>query len=129
MDKRKDIEYQELASNIRHWEQMRWVSMTVFMALMVASIGAMISNDIRLDGLTSQLVRVVGLSIVLIFWVQDERIVAYWVSMRARACEVEKDLGIEVFSRTPKRGLFSAGSAVRALYLILAVFWCIQVFR
>jgi hypothetical protein len=129
MEPNKDREYSELASNIRHWEQMRWVCMTVFVALMFVAAGALFSVDFRLDHFELRLVQVGALLMVTIFWVQDERIVAYWDSARTRAREVEKELGIEVFSRAPKRGLFSAGTAVRCLYLLFMSFWVIQMFR
>jgi hypothetical protein len=124
----REKEFEELANNIRHWEQMRWVSMTVFMAIMAVSLGAYLEKKDKIDVFSAYCIRTVCVMIVLIFWVQDERIVKYWSAFRDRARQVEKKLDICVFSASPARGLISAGTAVRILYTIFLLFWIAQLF-
>ena len=126
MSRYKSQEFEELSNNIRHWEKMRWVSMTVFIAIMAVSLNAYFSKDITINNFNSYYLRLLGVAIVFIFWVLDERIVAYWKSFKERAHDIEKEIGIEVFSKTPKRGFFSAGTAVRVLYALFCAFWVAQ---
>lgn len=119
----KQLEFVELANAIRHWERMRWVSMTVFIATTAALINArfgVVGQPISLPATVSNFA---GALITLIFVVQDERIVTYWKSFMARARNVEVVLEIAVFSNTPRRGFLSAGNAVRILYGAFASFW------
>ncbi len=128
MSDHKHKEFEEISNNVRHWERMRWVSMTVFMAIMAVSLNAYFSWGDKIGQFNLYALRIVGIAMVAIFWVHDERIVAYWMFTRDRAKEVETDLGIKVFSITPYRGLFSSGTAVRALYSIFFVLWICQLF-
>ncbi|MBU0908549.1 MAG: hypothetical protein KKA54_13470 [Proteobacteria bacterium] len=128
MCEHKYKEFEEISNNVRHWERMRWVSMTVFMAIMAVSFNAYFSSGTQIGQFNSYLLRITGIAMVAVFWVQDERIVAYWKSTRERAKEVEKELGIKVFSITPHRGLFSSGTAVRILYSIFLILWVFQFF-
>ncbi len=124
----KETEFAQIANNIRHWERMRWVSMTVFMAIMAVSLNSYFTIQSKINQFNSYLLRIGELLIVLIFWVQDERIVAYWKAFKQRSHQVERDLQIAVFSTTPARGLFSAGTAVRVLYALFFIFWLAQLF-
>ena len=119
-------EFEELANNIRHWERMRWVSMTVFMAIMAISLNAYFSMQEILSSFNLYIIKIIGIMLVLIFWIQDERIVAYWKAFNIRSHEVEQLLSIAVFTRTPTRGIFSGGTAVRILYLLFFLFWLLQ---
>ena len=123
-----DREFEELSANIRHWERMRWVSMTVFIALMGGALTGYVSWRADLETSLYIALRVIGVLLVLIFWVQDERIVAYWAHTRKRALELEEESGIKVFGATPPRGLFSAGSAVRLLYVLFLGLWLTLLF-
>jgi len=123
METKRDREFQELSNNMRHWERMRWVSMAVFIAIMGGSLTGLFTWRQALEPVHYRLIKVLGLFLVVIFWVQDERIVAYWKATKRRAHEIEKEEGIQVFSITPRRGLFSAGTAVRVLYFLFFSVW------
>lgn len=123
MDKEK-LELTELGLNIRHWENLRWVAMTVFIAIMGGIAAAILgAGGIQIPKHLNIFTKIAGLLFVVIFWIQDERIVAYWRTFRARAIIVESTIGIAVFSSNPKRGVFSAGTAVRILYISFLVAW------
>lgn len=116
-------EFVQLSENIRHWERLRWMSMTVFIAIMFGALTALFKWDDGLSNTYQLFLKIVSFVLVFVFWVQDERIVAYWLSFRDRAIEVEKDNNIKVFTVTPERGLLSAGTAVRILYATFVVVW------
>jgi hypothetical protein len=120
-------EFIQLSENIRHWERLRWMSMTVFIAIMFGTLTALFNWDEDLSNTHQLFFKIVGFILVVVFWVQDERIVSYWLSFRERAKEVEKENNIKVFTVTPKRGLISAGTAVRILYVTFAVVWLLLI--
>jgi hypothetical protein len=121
MDGLKDREFEEIARSIRHWENMRWATMTVFMAAMGAAISTtLLPNKINFSQL---MLRLGSLMLAFIFWVQDERIVAYRNAFMERARQFEKENSITVYSVTPPTSLFSGGNAVRVLFLLFSIFW------
>lgn len=126
---RERFELTELGLNIRHWENLRWISMTVFMAIM-GGLGAAIlgAGGVQIPKSFTTISKYAGLLLTVIFWVQDERIVAYWRNYRERAKTIEASIGYQIFSTSPKRGLVSAGVAVRALYVSFAGAWTLLIF-
>jgi hypothetical protein len=118
-----EIEFSQLSENIRHWEKLRWISMTVFIAIMFGGLTALFQYHAVLTIKYQTAIKVIGLIIVFVFWVQDERIVQYWFAYKLRAHEIEEKNNIKVFSVSPERGIFSAAYAVRGLYLTFFVVW------
>jgi len=119
----KKHEHHSIAESIRHWERLRWVSITVFLVISGGAFQGYSTWDGGMPPIFRTFLAGLGLMITFIFWIQDERIVAYWKSFMERAREIEEDLEIKVFGVTPKRGLFSAGTAVRLLYLLFFATW------
>ncbi len=116
-------EHDALAENVRHWERLRWVSMTVFLVISGGAFQGYAAWNGNLPPSFRLYLTVLGVAITIIFWVQDERIVTYWKSFKERAQAIETKLGIQVFGVTPKRGLFSSGTAVRVMYLLFLIIW------
>lgn len=117
-------EYRDVGENIRHWQHMRFTSMTVFMAVSAGLLNALFQWKANLPILASISVRVMGIMSVLVFWIQDERIVKYWQGYSARAKALEKILKFQQYSTTPPRNrIFTSGNAIRLLYIAFLVFW------
>jgi dipeptide/tripeptide permease len=116
-------EYADVSQNIRHWQNMRFAQLTVFIAAMAGLMSAMFQTSGTSTDLARISLKVAGLVAVAIFWVMDERVVQYWRSYRHRAVELENELGFKQHSATPPRHLITAGNAVRLLFVLLLAFW------
>jgi len=117
-------EYRDVGENIRHWQNMRFTSMTVFIAVMAGLLAALFQWSANLTSVARISVRIAGVLAVLVFWVQDERIVQYWQHFLARARALEKELGFQQYSSTPPRNrILTSGNAIRFLYFMFFVFW------
>jgi len=117
-------EYSEVGNNIRHWQQMRFTAMTVFIAVTAGLLTAIFQWRENPTSLASISIRLMGILAVIVFWVQDERIVQYWQHFTARAKDLEVELGFEQYSKTPRRNqLITSGNAIRLLYFTFLVFW------
>ena len=117
-------EYRDVGENIRHWQHMRFTSMTVFMAVSAGLLTALFQWRANLPILASISVRVIGVMSVLVFWIQDERIVKYWQHFSTRAKALERVLKFQQYSTTPPRNrIFTSGNAIRLLYTTFLVFW------
>jgi hypothetical protein len=124
-------EYEEVCNSVRHWENMRFAQLTLFLAG-TAGLGSAFGQP-PIAGSTDQLART-GLScmaflFVAIFWAMDERVVAYWKAYRLRATELEHALGFQQHSRAPQRGWFTSQNAVRLLFAMLATAWTVVLVR
>jgi membrane associated rhomboid family serine protease len=117
-------EYREVGENIRHWQHMRFTAMTVFIAVSAGLLAASFQWKANLTPMTGISVRLMGVLSVIIFWVQDERIVQYWKNFSARAKALEKELKFQQYSTMPPRNrLITSGNAIRLLYIMFFVFW------
>lgn len=117
-------EYRDVGENIRHWQNMRFTSMTVFLAAMVGLLAALFQWSAGLADAARISVSIIGLAVVFVFWVQDERIVRYWQHFLARARALEKELGYQQYSTTPPRNrVLTSGNAIRFFYFMFFLFW------
>lgn len=117
-------EYRDIGENIRHWQHMRFTSMTVFMAVSAGLLNALFQWKVSLPMLANISIRVMGIMSVLVFWIQDERILKYWQGYSARAKALEKILKFQQYSTTPPRNrILTSGNAIRLLYITFLVFW------
>jgi len=118
-------EYQIAAENIRHFQNLRFASMTVSMAIMGGLFAGLFQWTEVLTSFTRSALESAGLVVALVFWIQDERIVVYWKHFIHRAIALEKGLSYEQYSTQPTRRRFTAGNAFRVLYLVLTLFWLV----
>ena len=116
-------EYTEVCENIRHWERLRFIQLTVFVAVMGGLLGAIMQIVGALSSVARICVKATGTFTVIVFWVMDERVVQYWKCYRQRAVELEGELGFRQYSTAPPRRAITAGNAVRLLFLVLQAFW------
>lgn len=117
-------EYREVGENIRHWQQMRFVAMTVFMAVTAGLLAALFQWKTNLTTVANTSIRVMGMLSVIVFWIQDERIVQYWQHYSNRAKTLEEELSFQQYSTTPRRNkIVTSGNAIRLLYFAFLVFW------
>jgi hypothetical protein len=121
-------EYREVGENMRYWGNMRFVSMTVFIAIMAGLITALFQWGRAAGGTvtTAQIsIRLGGVLVTLLFWVMDERFLTHFIHFLRRGVALEKELGFQQYSTSPPRGIFTARNAGRLLYLMFLSFWII----
>jgi len=116
-------EYTDVSESIRHWQNMRFAQLTVFIALTAGMFAAVYHKDFDTSELTKLLTKFAGLGVCAMFWLMDERVVEYWRSARNRAIVLETTLGYAQYSSTPRRGRLTAGNAIRAFYLVHLLSW------
>ncbi len=120
-------EYLDLSTSIRHWGNMRFAQLTVFIALTAGMFAAVYHQDFAQSGLPELMVKIGGCAVAVIFWRMDERVVQYWCSAKARAIQLEDTLGYGQYRSAPPRGFFCSGNAVRALFLMQLLFWIMSI--
>ena len=69
-----ETEFSQLADNIRHWERLRWISMTIFIAIMFGGLTVLFKYGGVLSDSYQKIIKAIGLILVSVFWIQDERI-------------------------------------------------------
>lgn len=124
-------EYSELCLTLRHYSALRFAILTVFFAVTggLTAIGFE-PGGVRPGGFLSIAVGTGGLLSVLVFWIFEERLIAYMRHHENRASELEKHLGYNVYSGRPKSRLpfVKTPVATRLLYVLVAVFWLLSLF-
>lgn len=117
------VEYQDVSENLRHYGNMRFAQMTLFLAI-TAGFGSVIINDLKTPcQWLRTIVGVGGAVAAVIFWVLEERAADYWHHFRRRAVQLEDILGYAQYKERPGRSYVTATNAVRVFYAIILLFW------
>jgi dipeptide/tripeptide permease len=116
-------EYKDLSDNMRHYANMRFAQLTIFVALTGALIVVNFSKDAPDSHLAKTVLKVAGIFIATMFWIMEERAADYWHHFRKRAVELEDLLGYRQYKDRPTRRFLTATNASRAIYVGVIVFW------
>jgi hypothetical protein len=117
------VEYQDISENLRHYSNMRFAQMTLFLAI-TAGLGSVIINDLKTPcQWLRTIVGVGGAVATVIFWVLEERAADYWHHFRQRAVQLEEILGYAQYRERPARSYVTATNAVRVFYTINFLYW------
>ena len=122
-------EYREVSSNLRHYSNLRFTVLTVFLAFQAALIG--FGLDSKSPILSTFMAKIAGLTALLtatfVFWTYIERVHAYRMLFLKRALELETKLEFHQYlSRPiPRYSLLSTHLAGRIFFLTVAVFWIV----
>lgn len=118
-------EYGFVSENIRHYSNMRFVSMTAFLSIVV--ISAAISFGIQFSSSPpvwlQTFAKFQGLVVTFIFMVFEIRTNKCIDHFQNRAKELEGILGYKQWSSFPQARFFRADFAFFTLYLLIATFW------
>jgi hypothetical protein len=121
-------EYFDLSENLRHWGNLRFHSLTVFIAVMGGLFALLSQSGLIISSIMLIVLKFMGVVIVIIFWIMDERIFLYWSSGIERIRLLEKELDFRQFSNFPHRGFITSRNAVRLLFMVFCVFWIFFIF-
>lgn len=125
----KRAEYLDVSENMRHYGNMRFAQLTLFIAITAAQLSVLFNSDIPKPSLLiCHFIEYGGLIVTVVFFIMEERAVSYWDNYRIRGVELEKDLSYQQFTRQPKRKIWTATNAVRILFVFIFLFWVIVIF-
>jgi hypothetical protein len=116
-------EYLDASANQRQFMTMRFAQLTVFLAISGFLVNIIFSESFVLPKYGDVVLKLGGLIVALLFWVHQERTMAYWNHFVQRAAELEKELGFNQYRSRPSAGLISSFKAMQAFYAIIVLFW------
>jgi hypothetical protein len=116
-------EYLDASANQRQFQTLRFAQLTVFLAISGFLLNALLSPTLPLSDPGKHALKAGGLMVSLLFWVHQERTMAYWSHFVRRAAELEGELGFQQYRTRPKSGMFSSFKAMRLFFLLAAAFW------
>lgn len=129
MDNRENLqgEYDQLAQTARHYSNLRFAMLTVFLAL----VGVLVSFDSSaIDQFRFYSIRIGGLISTLVFWMFEYRLEVYMAHFERRFEHLERKLGYNVYTGRKEGGirLIRTPFAVRILFLAVTIFWVLSLF-
>jgi hypothetical protein len=114
-------EYQEVNSNLRHYSSMRFERLNVFLVANGALSWAQLFKEPP-HGL-DWFLPIVGVLVVLIFWLMIHRVEKYYSCIRQRAITIEDKLGFRQITGLPSRNIFTTRNATHLLLLSFLLLW------
>lgn len=116
-------EYKEIGQNLRQYGNMRFAQLTLF--LVASGYLFRIKYEAKLPLTNDQCVctGVVGIILTLCFWLMEERAADNWFDCNQRAKVIESQIGCAQYTSRRTKKLFSAGNAVRVIFIVSFVFW------
>jgi hypothetical protein len=121
-------EYLDASSNQRQFQSIRFGQLTVYLALAGVLLNLLVGGAASMSSLVRPLLETAGLLITVLFWIHQERTMAYWNHFVQRAAELEETLGFKQYSTRPPSGIISSFKAMRVFFLILTLFWASSYF-
>jgi hypothetical protein len=116
-------EYLDTSENVRHWSNLRFAQLTVFIAITAGLTATLFQAQTSLSSSIKIIIKIAGLLIVAVFWITEERTMMYWRHFIRRAAALEQELGFQQYSMRPREGIISSANAVRVLFVMLFIFW------
>ena len=116
-------EYVDVSHNLRQFMTMRFAQLTVYLGLTGVLLNLVFTGNAKVSPYGSLVLQVGGLVITLIFWVHQERTMAYWNHFMRRAIELEADLGFQQYSTRPSTRGITSFKAMRLFFAIMTLFW------
>lgn len=116
-------EYEDLSSNLRHYGNLQFAQLTVFIAITAGLLSVIFRSDDPISCSAEIVLKLAGLLLSALFLVMSERVTAHWLAYWKRAKELEKLLGFKQYTDRPVAKYFSNTNAVRGVYLLTAILW------
>ena len=117
-------EYKDLSENMRHYGNMRFAQLTIFIAITGGLLAVIFGN--KNPSPNHIIIPLIGISIAIMFWIMEERAADYWQTFKKRAVVLEIKLGFQQYSIRPKARFWdklTATNASRAIYGLSILFW------
>ncbi len=121
MENAKD-EYLDASANMRHYSNMRFAQLTLFLGLNAGLISVL--SGINNGGLVLKLFGLLG---TIAFLIMENRAESYFHAYRTRAVSLETELGFSQHSERPEASalntILSSRNAVFGLYAAVIILW------
>jgi hypothetical protein len=119
-------EYTEVNQNLRHYGNMRFGQLTIFIAL---TGGLVVLVLTKLNPISQQKLKIpfefLGIFISLMFWRIEYSSTRKWIGFKERANELEIKLDYKQLRESPRPGYWNATRAIKLLYWSIIAFWII----
>ena len=122
-------EYLDVSANMRHFGNMRFAELTLFIASLAGFLAIIFRTDSALEPDIRLILKLGGLSLTITFFIMEERIKDYWICHKERAVELEKKLGFKQYSISPPRRIITATNAIRMLFIFIIFLWIILIIK
>lgn len=116
-------EYFDISENLRHWAQIRFAQMTLFVAITAGILAVLFYDSSAVSNPGRAVFKIGGLIVTGIFSLLDQRAIVYWRYLKRRAIELEEILDFQQYTKLPSAVYFNSANAVRVLYLVIFLFW------
>jgi hypothetical protein len=121
-------EYLDASNNQRAFQNLRFAQLTVFLAMSGFLVNILVNESVSLPAFGDEVLKIGGLFVAIVFWIQQERTMAYWNHFVNRAAELEEELGFSQYRSRPHAGIVSSFKAMRLLFVIIVAFWIASFF-
>lgn len=117
-------EYNEVGQNIRHYQNLRFAILSVFIAMM-AGVGLVAFGKGQFSEHAAVGARAAGVLLIAVFWLYEERQTEFLLNFRRVAIELERALGYTQWTRLPIGGGRLVGTRIlwRLFFFPLALLW------
>lgn len=119
-------EYLDVSSNLRHWNTLRFAELTIYIAIMGAMMNLAFAGPSGPLSLFGIIIRVAGFLVSLLFWILQERTMAWWYTFIDRAAELEEVLGYKQYRRRPRGHKLTGRMAIRLMFFVIMIFWLVS---
>lgn len=123
-----ELEYIQLNQNLRHYHDHRFKQLALWVTITGALLTSLFSKTYRPDMIPNFIIKSIGVTTSLCFWIMDIRVVDHWRSFWERLKEIEKEKKFRMWTQRPKRKWIGSTRATYSLYLITIIFWCSMFF-
>ncbi len=128
-DMQPNQEYTELNSHIRHYSNMRFAQLTIFLALTGGLIATVFTKIDSSRMLLRIFLDIVGLFLGVIFWIIEESSTTKWKAFKKRGEILEASLGYRQLIEFPESKPVSATVATRILFIGVLFFWFLAILK
>ena len=126
IDRLRD-EYLDATANMRHYSNLRFLQLTVFVAVTGGLIAILSGTDTKTTLGAELLVKGIGVLMSVAFLFLEIRIVRHWEYHRHRAEELEDVLGLRQFKCRPRYTWINGRNAAYMIFVGIGTFWLVTV--
>ncbi len=116
-------EYREAGINVRHYGEVRFKQLTVFLSATAGLGAALFSGTVQAQDVTKRWVLGLGLAVVIAFFVLEERATYYRRAYMYVLLGIERKLEFSQYRQTRNPFWLSSRYVYRCLFVFIAVAW------
>lgn len=116
-------EYKEVGTNLRHYGNMRFAQLTLFVAISGGLLAAIFAKDSSLSFCQKVVVEFLGLLLAAAFFVIEKSAIQWWNRYYDRAKALENILGMRQYSLHRPLRFINATNAVLLIYSVAGCVW------